>query len=72
MKAILSVEKTFSGFPPDEQLIIAKECVVGVLRELRVASENEPARQEQFDTLCGLMQSSLRSQIELLRFKKSH
>ena len=72
MNAILSIEKTLSTFLPDERLIIAKECVVSVLRELRLVSEDEPVRQEPFDTLCGLMQSSFRSQIESLRFKKSH
>jgi hypothetical protein len=41
MSAILSIEKTLSAFPPDEQLLIAKECVVSVLRELRLVSENE-------------------------------
>jgi hypothetical protein len=70
--AVLTIHGTLSAFPPDQQVAVAGECVLGVLRELRFIGQREPRRRKSFDALCSDVQAWLRREIETLRFEKSH
>jgi len=72
VRAVLTIHGTLSAFPPDQQLAVAAECVLGVLRELRLLGQREPERRKSYDTLCSDLQAWLRREIETLRFEKSH
>ena len=72
MTAVLRIDKTVNAFPLDKRLPIAAEILLDVLRERRLIGQEEPERQQDSDTLCGAMQMWLRSEIESLRFEKSH
>ncbi len=70
--AILKIEQALDGFEPADQLVIAGECVLGILRDLRSVGKNDPARQPAFDAICSDVQTWLRQKIEEFRFEKSH
>jgi hypothetical protein len=72
LQAVLSIDKILSAFPPDDRLAIAAETVLGVLRELRLLGQNEPARQPRYDAVRGDVLAWLCRGIEALRFEKSH
>lgn len=72
MKAILDTEKTLSAFESPDQLVIAGECVLGILRDLRKVGEQDPDRRAHFGAICSDVQTWLRQGIEALRFTKSH
>ncbi len=70
--AVMSIQGTLTPFPPEQQVTIAAECIVGVLRELRLPAQQNPTRRKQYDVLCGEVQVWLRREIETLHFEKSH
>ncbi len=72
VKAVLSVDKTLSGFPLEDRVMIAAASFLGVLRELRYVAQPDPDRRTRYDTFCGDVQAWLRREIETLRFEKSH
>lgn len=72
MQAVLSIQDTLSRFPLEKRLAVVAECVLGVLRGLRLPAQTEPKRQKSYNALCGEVQAWLRREIETLRFEKSH
>ncbi len=72
VKAVVSIDKTLSVFPLEDRVIIAATSFLGVLRELRLVTPQDPDRRKSYDTLCGDVQMWLRREIETLRFEKSH
>ncbi len=72
VKAVMRIDKTLSGFPLEDRVILAATSFLGVLRELRCVGQQDPDRRRSYDTFCGDVQAWLRREIETLRFEKSH
>lgn len=53
MQAVLSIQDTLSRFPLEKRLAVVAECVLGVLRGLRLPAQTEPKRQKSYDALAA-------------------
>jgi len=71
MKAVLRIQGIRNTFPHAQQQVIPAECLVGVLKELRLPGQDTPEWQAECATKCGQVESLGRREIEALQFEKS-
>ncbi len=42
VNAVMNIDRTLSGLPPEDRVIIAAESFLGVLREFRLLAQKDP------------------------------
>ncbi len=66
------VLQALANLPTKEQLAIVSRTLIALLDSVRPRFANDPEGQRAFDLLCSDTLTSLRREIEALRFTKAH
>jgi hypothetical protein len=66
------VLQALANLPAKEQLAIVSRTLIALLESVRPRFANDPESQRAFDLLCSDTLTSLRREIEALRFTKAH